>query len=86
MQASGSSVVCLSTFANDVSSEAVRPVFFYISHTVYLGGGRVIVFCSCRIRTLVATSSQCLIMGKVEIWYFCSFGRFEFCSTEMFIE
>ena len=33
------SVVRLSTFSNDISSEAVRPIFFYISPIASIGRG-----------------------------------------------
>ena len=65
------SVVRPSTFSNDISSEAVRPIFS-ILHTKHLqvGGTKSYVFYSLRMRTLVAMatySSHRLIMGKVEI-------------------
>ena len=63
------SVVRPSTFSNEISSEAVRPILS-IFHTKHLlvGGTKRYVFYSGRIRTLVAMesySSHRLIMGKV---------------------
>ena len=53
-------------------------------------GGRIIVFCSGRIRTLVAmatNSSHRLKMGKEEIDnFFCFIGDILTFFTEMFIE
>ena len=62
-------IVRPSTFSNDISSEAVRPIF-PILHTKHLqvGGTKSYVFYSGRMRTLVAMetySSHRLIMGKV---------------------
>ena len=62
-------IVRPSTFSNDISSEAVRPILS-ILHTKHLqvGGTKSYVFYSGRIRTLVAMatySSHRLIMGKV---------------------
>ena len=66
-------VVRLSTFSNDISSEAVsrEADSFHISHIASIGRGtKSCVFYSNRIRTLVAMttySSHSLIMGKEEI-------------------
>ena len=68
----------LSTFSNDISSEAEKPILFifHIKH-LHIGRGerKIVFFCgSGRIRTLVASaiySSHRLIMGKVEIDSFC---------------
>ena len=62
------SVVRLSTFSNDISSEAEKPILFifHIKH-LYVGGTNNCVFCSGRIRTLVAMAtyiSHRLIMRK----------------------
>ena len=69
------SVVCLSTFSNDVSSEVVRPklLIFGIKHSQE-GGTKNLVFCSDRIRTLVAMAtytSHRLVMEKEEIANLC---------------
>ena len=52
--------------------------FSYFTYSIYRSGERIIVFCSVRIRTLVAIatySSQRLIMGKEEIDnFFCLIG------------
>ena len=86
-----SSIHHLSTFSNDVFSEAARPILliFHILH-LYLGGTKICVFCSNRIRTLVAMatySSHSLIMGKEEIDNcFCLIGDICCFFTEMFIE
>ena len=81
-----------STFSNDISSEAVRPIFS-ILHTKHLqvGGTKSYVFYSGRMRTLVAMATYSfhrLIMGKVEICnFFLSQWRYlDFFVTEMFIE
>ena len=89
------SVVCLSvrlsTFSNDISSEAVKPILF-IFHKLHLqvGGTKSCVFYSNRIRTLVAKatySSHRLIMGKEEIDnFFCLIGDILIFFTEIFIE
>ena len=48
--------------------------FSYYTYSIYRWGERIIVFCSCRIRTLVTMttySSHRFIMGKVESGNFC---------------
>ena len=48
----------LSTFSNDITSEAVRPIPFYISHIASIGrGNEKLCFYSNRIRTLVAMAT-----------------------------
>ena len=65
-----------STFSNDISSEAVRPIFS-ILHTKHLqvwGTKSYVFFYSGRMRTLVALATYSfhrLIMEKVEIVNFC---------------
>ena len=64
-----------STISNDISSEAVWPklLIFGIKHPQE-GGTKNVVFCSDRIRTLVAMAtytSHRHIMEKVEIANFC---------------
>ena len=82
------SVVRLSTFSNDISFEAVRPIFS-ILHTKHLqvGGTESYVFYSGRMRTLVAMAHR-LIMGKVEICkkILSQWRYLEFSFAEMFIE
>ena len=77
-----SSVNHLSTFSNDIFSVAAKPILL-IFHTLHLSlvGTKSCVFCSNRIRTLVAKatySSHRLIMGKE--------GIFGLNFTEMLIE
>ena len=66
-----------STFSNDISPEAVRPILSILqtmSSHLQVGGTRSYVFYSSMIRTLVAMvtySFHRLIMGKVEIDNFC---------------
>ena len=87
------SLVRLSTFSNDITSEAEKQILFilHIYHLEVEGTNNfVCFFCSGRIRTLVAMAtynSNRLIMGKEEIdkknlsqWRYLDF------FTEMFIE
>ena len=76
-----------STFSNDISSEAVRPIFS-ILHTKHLqvGGTKSCVFYSGRIRTLVAMATYSfhrLIMEKVEI---CIFFLSQWRYLEFFLQ
>ena len=81
-----------STISNDISSEAVWPklLIFGIKHPQE-GGTKNIVFCSDRIRTLVAMTtytSHRLIMGKSgNCKFLLSHWRYlSFIFREMFIE
>ena len=72
-----SSVRRPSTFSNDISSEAVRPILSILrTKHLQVGGTKSNVFYSGRIRTLVAMATYSfhrLIMEKVEIDNFCRF-------------
>ena len=79
-----------STISNDISSEAVWPklLIFGIKHPQEGGGAKNIVFCSDRIRTLVAMAtyaSHRLIMEKSGN---CKFllSHLSFIFRKMFIE
>ena len=65
----------LSTFSNDISSEAEKLIFSYFTYSIFWPGERIIVcFSSGRIRTLVAmvtNSSYRLLMGKEQIDFLC---------------
>ena len=83
------SINCLSTFSNDTSSEAKKPIIF--TYSIYRSRERIIVFFLFRsYKNVVATatySSHRLIMGKEEIDHFF-FPIVNICIffTEMFIQ